>query len=628
MPPTAASADVPFDGLDEAQRSRVGKALAAIVKAAKKAQEGWTKTHDEIQRYAYGDDVNFLYQDWESQGGELFLKMKVAKAAQFVEVMGPYLYQYNPDYQVSPLKAATPMAMQRMQVEEAYLDYCSRRGDLYTNCRRAVGQSLIGGRGWAFTGFNKRRSCVQHVWVDAREVYDDPDAKVPEERNVLVRKRQKARWELAAMYPHARKTIMDAERAKKLPSGLDVPRVAKQVDLIDYYEIYMRVGIGRYVEGVADDNGETDDSPRKYVIIDEELIDANTWEIPFFLQDRFPGEPLDQGEVIDSILPPAPMKAGLGFLRALNWSHTLLMSQLRTSTRLPYIVLNHNGKKVPLEQLFKIIRGEYYDIAVLDTEGNEIPDIRQIIQQFPAADSLEKLRAANDIYGREFEKATGLYEILYAGETPTQLRTAEDAKLKDRNSRSRMDDRRTRVEKWMSALGSKARFAGRYLESSDAIGKMFGPGAGQVWGELASPEEVAQRQAMRQQIMAAMQQRGAPPEAAQQIADQEAPDNLVDFEQWLLEADVDVEAGSMRRRDVDQEIDVYQEANNQLVPTLLQHPDPRVQATALRISARGFEVQGAPRELVDQVRSVADLVQATPPAPPPGAAPAPAGPPR
>lgn len=656
-----------------AEADRIAKILVGIRKSGLKAREQFDKTGDEVWKYAYDPTFTFLYQDWENNNGELFFKAKIAAAAQYIEVMGPYLYQYNPTYEIQPehdqaeqQQMPPSWSDRRYAVEKRYLSWSAKRGDQYGHSRRAVDEAVTRGRGILWTGYNARRKCVQHVYGPAKELIDDPDARNTEERNLIMRDRLKPRWELANLYPARRAVIWGLPKAGNLPTGMSQQSSGgKATEIVRYTEAYLRIGIGNYGSGTGTDDADgapVQDAPLKYIFADDELLDVLPWEIPFWRDDLWPCSTLDLQRIPNSIYPAPPLEAGLGLLRALNWSHTLILSQLQIATRLSFVVMNINGQKMDISQLLKIIRGEHYDIAVLDQVGNEYTNINQVIQQLKIETSLPLLRELNDMLSLEFQKSTGLYDLLFAGQTQTQLRTAEDVKLKDRNSRSRIEDRSESVRKWATECGRKSRFAARYLEGPDDISQLFGPEAGEVWGDLASPEEVAanhqkrtqvfqmayqqigqfeqqqylQAQAQFQRVAAqAGEQAGSamaagmqappppqppPPPSAEQIeqqavavTDQQAPDNLVDFDQWMLEADVSIESGSMRRKDITQEIDVYTEASNQLMPTMLQSPNPKVQGIALKIAARKFEVAGAPEELVNQITEAAGLVENTPP---------------
>lgn len=96
----------------------------------------------------------------------------------------------------------------------------------------------------------------------------------------------------------------------------------------------------------------------------------------------------------------------------------------------------------------------------------------------------------------------------------------------------------------------------------------------------------------------------------------------ISFDEWLREADYTVAGGSTRRKDVDEEKEVYGEAANQLEPALFKSGLPPLQIVALRIARQRFEVYGAPKDLLEAIDAAAEVLsmQMMPPPPlPPGA---------
>jgi hypothetical protein len=112
---------------------------------------------------------------------------------------------------------------------------------------------------------------------------------------------------------------------------------------------------------------------------------------------------------------------------------------------------------------------------------------------------------------------------------------------------------------------------------SQDIAKLFGPQTDKLWGELGSPETVAQEQQMRQQtsqmIGQQMQMMGAPPDQIGQMVDEQlGPPQFVSMEDWLTEADRTIDSGSMRRMDIDAQMQNLNVAMNQLGPAVVNMP--------------------------------------------------------
>ena len=113
-------------------------------------------------------------------------------------------------------------------------------------------------------------------------------------------------------------------------------------------------------------------------------------------------------------------------------------------------------------------------------------------------------------------------------------------------------------------------------------------------------------------------------QAKEQFAQMQAQGGVV-YDSWLDEADYTIVAGTCQMLDTDELKSLYDKANNQLVPELLSHPNPMVQAVALAIQKEMFDVYGAPKQLLLLIDKAIGVVVATPP--PPVMPPNPGGPP-
>lgn len=555
---------------DNPQSEMIGKTLKRLIEAGNKDVEDWLKRGDEINRYCTSDDYDFVYQDF---GGDLSLKARVNKASEFKQILGPYLYQNNPDATVTSEEHADPWARQRHVVEEKYADYAARHGNLAKEMRRTVDHALTYGRAPLWCGFNSRKGIVQHISDTVHNLVCDPDAKTVEEQNWQARKRIKPRWELAQRYPES-KHIID-----RLPVYAKPSKDKKQhnsdpaSELVCYHEVWMGVGVANYAPSLS--NVEADLAPdlkakKKYCIADGHILHESEWEIPFFLIDEWPGTYLDLLENPGCMYPTQPMEPGMGHLRCMNWLYTLFMAKYKLMSRTPFARLTINGQSIPLEEMHKLISGEQIDILNVTVNGDlDGADINKLFQRIDWGDPVPGFERAWQLAEREFEKSTGLAEILYSGQTSTQLRTAAAANLIENNSKTRIDQMREVVSQFMSKVYRKTLFAARYLHTSDDIGKLFGPQNGALWGELTSPEQVMQEQQIRGQLVQQAGMMGTPPDQAEQML---GPPQFVSMDTWIAEADRTVDGGSMRRIDHDAQLNNLNVALNQLGPAVVNLP--------------------------------------------------------
>ncbi len=621
---------------------RDGLTLKRIIDAAVEARKDYITTGEEIEKYGYSKDYDFLYQEFSDQFQNLFFKAKVNKTSEFVEVMGPQLYPYDPYYLVNTEDYADPSVRARHEVEQKYVNNLTRACDRYRHGRDSVTHGLTFGRGVLWTGYNGRKGLVQSTAVHSKHILVDPDARTLEEANILCRQRVKPRWEMIQLFPECEQFLAGADKMAEAPSDAKGKNNNAVSDLIAYYECYFLTGIHHYYDGMQA-YGEFDDSPMKYVVCGEYVLSKGAWEIPFWRADRWPCRFLDLKRRPGKVWPQAPLEPALGHIRALNWIYTLYLSKMRLTTRTPIAVMTLNGQGIDDESFGKLIYGNQMDVIKFAVNGENYK-LQDFIQQLKWDTGVEELERFVNLVTKEFEHASGLGEIMYFGDTETQLRTAEDVRLKADTSKNRVNDMKTQTEKFMSEVGENERIAARYLEASpERIGELFGPQAAAAWGTLASPKQVAQEQQMRQQVVAnqvqmmgqqaqlmgaqaAQMGQMAPPfdpaAAAEQAKAALPPAQYVDFDAWLHEASCDVEYGSMRAKSINQQIDAVNVAMNQLPAVVAMMPGGAQLIGAIvhdftKLNNMSDELQSAAQAFQQTVASM-PMMPPAPAAAPPG----------
>jgi hypothetical protein len=637
--------------LDPSTNSRIAQLVKRLREVAEEKRRPYMDTRSELLKYAYDKTYDFLYQQHDPN---LSFKAKCAKAAQFVEIMGAALYPSDPKSKVNSFEWATPQQRMRHPVEEQYCDYAARRGGLHSHMRKCLADALIGGRGVIWTGFNQRKGCIQHVFDTVDNFLIDPDARCADEANWVARRRVKPRWWLAAQYPDSADAIAKLERTtEKASDGMSPARGTEESasELIEYWEMYLRVGLHNYAPGLVGPNADpaqygfgTND-PMKLCVAEGEVLSVEPWEIPFHLDDMWPCEWLDLREKPGSLWPAAPMETGLGHLRALNYGYTTFINHILVASRLTFMSATYNGQGIPDENVIKLIKGKDLDMIKVTING-DVLRLSDFLQQLEINPHTAEFSQFLQIVGTEFEKETGLYEVLYTGNTPTQIRNATTADMIRNSSQSRIEDMRTVMNKFMGKLFYKYAFGARYLHTPEEIGTMFGPQAAQVWGTLAPPEMVAQERQMRQQTGAMLSQAmgaqavqmGMQPDPAQleaQIQGQLGPEQLVDFDEWINEAARDIEGGSMRPMQPETQIANLNVALNQLAPAVATLPGGGSVVAALavefaRVNRFSLDTIDAMRKFQAQCAAVTDMqvTMASAPPPPPTAAGTPAKPPK
>lgn len=578
-----------------------GDILQRLIQNGIQARSEFLKTGKEIERYGYSRDYQFEYSDYS---GELYFKAKVAKTAQYLDIVGSYLYQSDPDRRANPREFAGMLSRQRAALMQKLLNLTPKKTRLAKHSRSGINESLTYGRGVMWTGWSETLGCPQSVHETVDNILVDPDAKIAEEIGWVARKRTRPRWELINRYPGAKAIIQKLTASARRvsdqePEARDVsPGWERQdfgSDQIAFYECYFIHGLHHYKGGdelvrkeLQDAGAPTDkatvqnaaqsfdDSPRKYVFAvegsDGTFIAEEDWEIPFWRTGDWPSSFLDLRERPGSVWPASPLEPGLGFQKALNWLHTFYMSKMRVCSRTLIAICDSNGQGLSDEERQRAMNGNIVEFIRIKSTGGEGMKIGDFIQQLDLVMDAEQFETLNGILAKSFEDATGLSEYLISGSSATQPRSAEEVKLKDSKSRTRIEDQLACVVEWQSRIASKEAMVARYLMGPQQIAPLLGPEAAQLWGEILP----------------------------QEWQNEPGADQLgVVFDSWCNEVDYDIMAGSIRRKDLDQAIDAADASMNQLVPTLIQEGGI---GPASAIMANWAEMKGLNPDVADSIK--------------------------
>ncbi len=587
-----------------------------------------------------GDEINQFFNNRDDKTADYLSdsvphKPQMSKSGQFVSVIGAYLYEQNPTRRAEPRSWSGPDANARAKAMEAYLNYVPRQTNLKVHCKRAITQACVYGKGVVWIGWDEEKNIVTAIFDTVQNHLVDPDARFREECNWKARIRRKPRWWLEKRYPEAKKEIESANPVGKRKSSKGVDY---STDTIEIYEMYFRVGLHNY-EGGEDlleknEEGESygDDTPMKYVMTsDGHILSEGQWEVPLFRKQLWPCIELDFYEIPGQYYPKSPIKDGLSQLRNMNWHYRHMMARVRQSARGFIALLAQNGVGVDGESLDKILDitptpDGIFDVLRINATGlMENARLDQVLQQFKLESNLAEFQSAIAFEEQEFAKATGLYNILFQGQPETQMRSAAEVNFREKTARSRIEDMQKSVETWSDEIAAVQALYARFLGDVDDFTPIIGPELAQAIGTLIPPiEEEAQR--MASELMT----QGAPPKDALEIGQLQAEEQDmmlrqqggITFDEWLNEADYTVAGGSTRRKDVDEEKEIYADAANTLAPVWFKTGLPPLMIASMRIERQRMELAGAPRDLLNAIDAAAEFVATMPlpfpTAPPPG----------
>lgn len=605
----------------------LGQIGKRVIDASKKSRKRTLETGNEIMKYGYSPDYGFEYQ---KKAPNAFFKAKVALTAEAFAVFGPYLFPQVPVRTVTPRPWASPEQARRGEIVAQLLNYTPGETGLRDEARRAILDAIGYGRGVHWIGRDAKSGLICSMWDSVKNFGTDPDARTKRERKFVWRRRIMPRFEAIATLPQAKAALMKEPVYEMRPTDLDGRFAWENQDTaaecICYYELYSIVGLHNYkggselakalggqstdtgAQGGASGEQELEDRPLKYLISESgKLLAVQEWEVPFFEDGMFPCNELDLLDNPDSDWPESVLAAGLGWQRAINWLVTMLIGKFRFTSR-TVGALAKNGVGVNEKDKEKLLRvGGDIDLIEIQVNG-ETRTLQNFIQQFDwNHDYLNWGMQFLELMESRFQKSTGLYDILYAGDADRQMRSAQEAQLKERNSRSRIDDMKDRVAEWMAKGARMEALASRFLLKREDVAKILGPQAGQDWGFLVAPEAKDAEQWAMQNMAAGMPVEEAVMMAQQQLA------QAVSLDEWRMELDYTIEAGSMRRNDIDGQIDGLRELMNPTGAAMIQSPDPRQQAIGLDTVAELIEKLGLNQKLVAEYRDLAAQLRMPPP---------------
>ncbi len=548
---------------DMEHNESAGRILDNLIQAAIDDRKDFLKVGKEIAAYAYmttseEDD----YKGYIPEGApDVPFKARLSKMAQALDLFGPALYPANPTRRVNPREWADQNARTRNGRYEQFLNYTPTETDLYAESLCCINEALCFGRGVMWTGFDSTKQLVCSVADTVENLLEDPDARTMKQINWKGRIRFKPRWEWAQKYPDQIRVINELDPSADRPSDKKGAHRDHSSEIVKMVEVYARVGLHHYQEGVAlVDNGMADDAPMKYVISGKKIILVEPWEVPLWQDGDWPCTELDFRERANRVWPNSPLMPGLCHQRALNWVYTTFINRMAKTNRKIFAVLDAGQAGQNALSQDAINEALYSgDLAVVKIpwNGQDDVDIRKVIQEMTITSGSEEFEKFYAVISKEFEDATGLTPLLMSGDAGYQIRVSGDVDMKERASKTRLNYYKDRVEKHQAKLARKEALYAMYAQPREALAEIFGPEAAAQFGRILSEEAMQQAQAVLQ----------ANPEIIQDPEHAWIPYAFT-WTKAMREADYDIEAGSMRAKTPEQAQDAAQMFMERGLPAL------------------------------------------------------------
>lgn len=532
--------------------------LAPIVSAwLKKIQLAWDFKQDEFGRDAetcmqfFDGPYDFMYGLRRGNNGNGFtftgnaddfpkptFAMTVNKVAEMVQLFGPTLYARNPVRKVNPRTvpeipagAFAPfdpnqfgMLFQQLNdinekqraVDEArstmleqYLNFTPDALNLKDHSRRAIDEALIKGMGvlWTrpYVSPSTGKKFVGSFYDTVDNLVIDPDMETIEEAGWIARRCVDPVWQVERDFGLMPGTLSGHLESYNQQGNISAEgammdykrKQGKTNDLLVYWKIYSKVGVGGRLSGVAQEMMEPLEGYGDYAYLaicdkvdyplnippdiqntadDVEIKKRLEWDTPFWANDAWPFTPIVFHERPRKVWPMSHLKPGLGELKFINWVYSFVASKIRVSCR-DFLALK---KSLGEEIKSTILHGNDYELLEIDETHGTVGEVIQFLQHPNFNSDIWRVLEAVE---RNFEKRVGLTELVY-GETAAAYRSASEAQVKSDQTRIRPDDMANKVEDAMTDVAKKEALASRWHITGRDVVNVLGKPMAFLWDQL------------------------------------------------------------------------------------------------------------------------------------------------
>ena len=468
-------------------------------------------------------------------------KMSVNKTFEFVTIFGPNLYYENPvrtckprmPVVVPPVFFPDQMLYESLMQEEqqrtlvnglrgvlleAYLNWTPNEFRLAQESRLAIDEALIKGRGvlWTelYTPPDSDFSAVRTVWDSVDHLLVDPDAPSYDRANWIARKRIEPVWAVEKRFnlrPGSVKGNMESQaKQSDILADEDQQYDRKRGftnDLMVYWEIYSKMGIGGRLQGMLDSYRKPLEMFGDYCYLavadtlafplnlspdfvsgpesadPDKVFGRVAWPTPFWVDDEWPCSALDFHAVHNSPWPMPHLKAGIGELKFLNWAMSFLAGKLRNTTR-DFIAIKKSANE---EIKTAILEGRDLTLLELESDHGAISEMVQFLQHPQVNGDIWMFLEAIE---KSFDKRVGLTELMYGAAGQTQPRSASEVNIRNDNMNIRPDDMARQVEAWQADVAAKEAICARYHLVGTDVEPVFGPTYTLAWDQYVATEDL------------------------------------------------------------------------------------------------------------------------------------------
>ena len=532
--------------------------LAPIVSAwLKKIQLAWDFKQDEFGRDAetcmqfFDGPYDFMYGLRRGNNGNGFtftgnaddfprptFAMTVNKVAEMVQLFGPTLYARNPVRKVNPrtvpeipagafapfdpnqfgvlFQQLNDINEKQRAVDEArstmleqYLNFTPDALNLKDHSRRAIDEALIKGMGvlWTrpFVSPSTGKKFIGSFYDTVDNLVIDPDMETIDEAGWIAKRCVDPVWQVERDFGLMPGTLSGHLESYNQQGNISAEgsvmdykrKQGKTNDLLVYWKIYSKVGVGGRLSGVAQEMMEPLEGYGDYAYLavcdkvdyplnippdvqntadDNEIRKRLEWDTPFWANDSWPFTPIVFHERPRKVWPMSHLKPGLGELKFINWVYSFVASKILVSCR-DFLALK---KSLGEEIKSTILHGNDYELLEIDETHGTVGEVVQFLQHPNFNSDIWRVLEAVE---RNFEKRVGLTELVY-GETAASYRSASEAQVKSDQTRIRPDDMANKVEDAMTDVAKKEALASRWHITGRDVVNVLGKPMAFLWDQL------------------------------------------------------------------------------------------------------------------------------------------------
>ena len=442
-----------------------------------------------------------------------------------VDVMNPETVQTMDPMMVSEAMRQQ-MAWQELQQKKSYdqavrsscasvkqhvLNWLQVETNKKQESRRSIVECIVKGAGYLFTemhqprGSQKKYARSRHISCD--DILKDPDASYAEDVqwiairylhpvNHVERKFGLRPGDLAG---HKQSYNSQGTGRAKREARQNKQNPGESFDLIEYYEIYSKNGFGDRLKATDKQSAKSLYSYEQFgdfcrIVVaegvpypltmptwslaepDDAIFMRSQWPIPFWTDEGcgngWPIAELGFYEKPGCVWPISLIKPAIGELRFVNWCMSFLADKVAAAC-VDYVVVAKEAGMEIQEQLTGSM-APYTVLELSKLTGKSIQDVVSFLQAPSFSQYIWKM--VSEVL-ELIDKRTGLTELIY-GLTGTQIRSAQEASIREQNVNIRPDDMATKTEEWLSESAMKEIEALVWsCEGSDLVGPLGDEGA-------------------------------------------------------------------------------------------------------------------------------------------------------